>query len=247
MAATLARTLATDLDQAGGDPAEAAAAAVVGAGLMLVHSCMSARSPSPARASAPFRPTNSSPPSLPFSSPFPSSPSASSSDPVEAAGGGASFRNTVEARVALQAVHAMLRAGDVESAAVSERGIERGGEGEREKEREREMWGGVGCVWRWGDVERAVSVGGGERKREGWGGEREMEWVDDEHARTHSPFPFPPLQILTPYRGQVRCLEALLRSHAQDFAGFNVTVGSVDGYQGREADVVVLTAVRCNR
>lgn len=54
--------------------------------------------------------------------------------------------------------------------------------------------------------------------------------------------------ILTPYRGQVRTLEHLIRGSRldQQFPGKQVTVSSVDGYQGREADVVVLTTVRCN-
>ena len=52
---------------------------------------------------------------------------------------------------------------------------------------------------------------------------------------------------MTPYKGQVRCLEALLRAYASHFEGLDITVSSVDGYQGREADVVVFSAVRCNR
>lgn len=50
--------------------------------------------------------------------------------------------------------------------------------------------------------------------------------------------------ILTPYKGQVRCLEYGLRVLAPYFAGMEVSVSSVDGYQGREADVIVFTAVR---
>jgi regulator of nonsense transcripts 1 len=55
------------------------------------------------------------------------------------------------------------------------------------------------------------------------------------------------MQILTPYRGQVRCLETLMRQQGPAFEGLNVIISSVDGYQGREADVVVFSAVRCNR
>lgn len=51
--------------------------------------------------------------------------------------------------------------------------------------------------------------------------------------------------ILTPYKGQVRSLEHGLRVLAPWFNGLDVTVSSVDGYQGREADVIVFTAVRC--
>lgn len=53
--------------------------------------------------------------------------------------------------------------------------------------------------------------------------------------------------LLTPYRGQVRALEHMLRTLSGHFQGMDVSVSSVDGYQGREADVVVFTTVRCNR
>eukprot|EP00879_Flechtneria_rotunda_P024217 GHRR01025665.1.p1 GENE.GHRR01025665.1~~GHRR01025665.1.p1 ORF type:complete len:196 (+),score=72.77 GHRR01025665.1:830-1417(+) len=52
--------------------------------------------------------------------------------------------------------------------------------------------------------------------------------------------------ILTPYKGQVRSLEHGLRVLAPWFTELDVTVSSVDGYQGREADVIVFSAVRCN-
>ncbi|KXZ48586.1 hypothetical protein GPECTOR_26g489 [Gonium pectorale] len=56
--------------------------------------------------------------------------------------------------------------------------------------------------------------------------------------------------ILTPYRGQVRLIESLMRGRGLDAAwaarGAEVAVSTVDGYQGREADVVVFSAVRAN-
>lgn len=55
--------------------------------------------------------------------------------------------------------------------------------------------------------------------------------------------------ILTPYRGQVRALEALLRAASAQLpalAAMDIAVSSVDAYQGREADVVVFSTVRCN-
>lgn len=54
--------------------------------------------------------------------------------------------------------------------------------------------------------------------------------------------------ILTPYRGQARALEHGLRSLAPwwEPLAARVTVSSVDAFQGREADVVVLSTVRCN-
>jgi DNA polymerase III delta prime subunit len=55
--------------------------------------------------------------------------------------------------------------------------------------------------------------------------------------------------ILTPYKGQVRLLENLLRERASHFNSLmgHVVVSSVDGYQGREADAVVFTTVRSNK
>jgi hypothetical protein len=50
--------------------------------------------------------------------------------------------------------------------------------------------------------------------------------------------------ILTPYKGQVRSLEYGLRVLAPWFEGLSVSVSSVDAYQGREADVIVFSAVR---
>ncbi|KAL6747418.1 AAA domain-containing protein [Haematococcus lacustris] len=62
--------------------------------------------------------------------------------------------------------------------------------------------------------------------------------------------------LLTPYRGQVRALEAGLRglqaawpqlAAACEAGRLELSVSSVDGFQGREADVVILSTVRCNR
>lgn len=53
------------------------------------------------------------------------------------------------------------------------------------------------------------------------------------------------LAVLTPYSGQVRLLAKQLSEHHPE-ALQRVTVASVDAYQGREADVVVFSVVRCN-
>lgn len=50
--------------------------------------------------------------------------------------------------------------------------------------------------------------------------------------------------ILSPYRGQVRALEALIRSLPALPPNQTLLASSVDGYQGREADVIVFTTVR---
>jgi superfamily I DNA and/or RNA helicase len=52
--------------------------------------------------------------------------------------------------------------------------------------------------------------------------------------------------ILAPYKGQVRALEQLVRAAGPGLvpAGCELVVSSVDGYQGREADVVVFSTVR---
>ena len=51
--------------------------------------------------------------------------------------------------------------------------------------------------------------------------------------------------ILSPYAGQVRLLKALLRDAPEEVRSL-IKVSTVDGFQGREADAVVLTTVRCN-
>ena len=53
--------------------------------------------------------------------------------------------------------------------------------------------------------------------------------------------------ILTPYTGQVRALRQLLGECGADaVTRAAITVSTVDGFQGREADAVVFSAVRCN-
>lgn len=47
--------------------------------------------------------------------------------------------------------------------------------------------------------------------------------------------------IITPYASQVRLLKRALPQHLR-----GVEVGSVDGYQGREKEVIVFSCVRCN-
>jgi hypothetical protein len=54
--------------------------------------------------------------------------------------------------------------------------------------------------------------------------------------------------ILTPYKGQVRALEHALRVLQPWFGAdllSRISISSVDGFQGREADAVVFSAVRC--
>lgn len=56
------------------------------------------------------------------------------------------------------------------------------------------------------------------------------------------------IAILTPYNGQVRLLNTLLQGELGEFLDSGrVVVSSVDGYQGREADAVVFSTVRCNK
>ncbi|GAB4820354.1 hypothetical protein N2152v2_007400 [Parachlorella kessleri] len=53
--------------------------------------------------------------------------------------------------------------------------------------------------------------------------------------------------LLTPYNGQVRQLTKLFRKlQPQLPAGIDITISTVDGYQGREADLVIFSTVRSN-
>ncbi|KAG7671204.1 hypothetical protein Ndes2526B_g02329 [Nannochloris sp. 'desiccata'] len=55
------------------------------------------------------------------------------------------------------------------------------------------------------------------------------------------------IAMLTPYNGQVRLLNTRFQAEfPDDVDSGRIIVSSVDGYQGREADVVVFSTVRCN-
>ena len=58
--------------------------------------------------------------------------------------------------------------------------------------------------------------------------------------------------VVTPYSGQVQLIKSLIANNAEiiSMAGkksVSIEVMSVDGYQGRERDVIILSAVRSNR
>jgi len=55
--------------------------------------------------------------------------------------------------------------------------------------------------------------------------------------------------IISPYKAQVYAIEEKVKRHSSrvsDSGGFEVRVGSVDGFQGGEADVIIISTVRCN-
>lgn len=57
----------------------------------------------------------------------------------------------------------------------------------------------------------------------------------------------PTCALLTPYNGQVRLLTSLLQArHAQLLETGAVVISTVDGFQGKEADFVIFSTVRCN-
>ena len=125
----------------------------------------------------------------------------------------ASYRNLAEAEVALQAVHALLAAGDVTSAAV------------RRPSRPRQPTHCSASPWLSTSAVVTARV------------PHECPGVSTEYTCRPRPLTLsspihPPLwQILSPYKGQVRALEALLRSRSAAFKGRDVVVSSVDGYQ----------------
>lgn len=53
------------------------------------------------------------------------------------------------------------------------------------------------------------------------------------------------LVVITPYRGQVEALERQINK-ARKFSNVVVEIQSVDGFQGREKDVIIFSAVRSN-
>jgi superfamily I DNA and/or RNA helicase len=67
----------------------------------------------------------------------------------------------------------------------------------------------------------------------------------------NDPFAPKTIGVVTPYSGQVQLIKSMIASDAelQALQGFSATieVKSVDGYQGRERDVIIFSAVRSNR
>lgn len=53
------------------------------------------------------------------------------------------------------------------------------------------------------------------------------------------------MAVLTPYKAQLRLLKRTFKQHGGTAAVEAVHFATVDGYQGREADVVIFSCVRC--
>jgi len=53
--------------------------------------------------------------------------------------------------------------------------------------------------------------------------------------------------IVTPYAGQVAAIQAKIGKIYESHDGFNVVVMSVDGFQGGEKDIIMLSTVRTSK
>jgi len=64
----------------------------------------------------------------------------------------------------------------------------------------------------------------------------------------YNPYGKTRIGIITPYNGQVQLISKLMAGD-EDLASWtdSVSVDSVDGYQGRECDIIIFSAVRSNR
>ncbi|RZB98293.1 putative ATP-dependent helicase C29A10.10c, partial [Glycine soja] len=70
--------------------------------------------------------------------------------------------------------------------------------------------------------------------------------LHEEYVRTNKKVS---VGIISPYKAQVYAIEEKVKRHSSrvsDSGGFEVRVGSVDGFQGGEADVIIISTVRCN-
>jgi superfamily I DNA and/or RNA helicase len=83
---------------------------------------------------------------------------------------------------------------------------------------------------------------------------RVVSLVKDIMKRSRPDDPFSPksIGVVTPYSGQVQLIKTLIANDAEitSMAGkpsASIEVRSVDGYQGRERDVIIFSAVRSNR
>lgn len=72
-----------------------------------------------------------------------------------------------------------------------------------------------------------------------------IEHLLDLHGAVPPEDPLPTVAVITPYREQVVRAEDRLEAEKR-FAAFNLTINTVDGFQGRERDVVYLSLVRSN-
>jgi superfamily I DNA and/or RNA helicase len=52
--------------------------------------------------------------------------------------------------------------------------------------------------------------------------------------------------VISPYKAQVSAIEERVRKYNKSNSGFTVSVRSVDGFQGGEDDVIIISTVRCN-
>ena len=54
--------------------------------------------------------------------------------------------------------------------------------------------------------------------------------------------------VITPYKGQVRAIQERIRDKYSSLSGelFTVNVRSVDGFQGGEEDIIIISTVRSN-
>jgi superfamily I DNA and/or RNA helicase len=52
--------------------------------------------------------------------------------------------------------------------------------------------------------------------------------------------------VISPYKAQVFAIEERVKKYSKSGSGFSVSVRSVDGFQGGEDDVIIISTVRCN-
>ena len=53
--------------------------------------------------------------------------------------------------------------------------------------------------------------------------------------------------VISPYKAQVYAIQEMLNKYTETCnTGFSVSVRSVDGFQGGEEDVIIISTVRCN-
>ena len=53
--------------------------------------------------------------------------------------------------------------------------------------------------------------------------------------------------VISPYTAQVVAIQEKLGQKYENFDGFSVKVSSVDGFQGGEEDIIIISTVRSNR
>ncbi|KAJ7299102.1 hypothetical protein O6H91_Y304000 [Diphasiastrum complanatum] len=57
----------------------------------------------------------------------------------------------------------------------------------------------------------------------------------------------PSIGVISPYKGQVLALENVLETCHSEIQNMDIEVKTIDGFQGKEKDIIIFSTVRANK